>query len=41
MLFHRVAVCPGHIDNLAVGDPPMRFRQVENLDGKFRQPLDH
>ena len=41
MLLHRVAVCAGHIDNLAVGDPPMRFRQFENLHGKFRQPLDH
>ena len=26
MLLHRVSVCAGHIDNLAVGDPPMRFR---------------
>jgi hypothetical protein len=26
MLLHRVTVCAGHIDNLAVGDPSMRFR---------------
>ena len=41
MLLHRVAVCAGHIDNLAVGDPPVRFRQFENLNGKFWHPLDH
>ena len=26
---------------LAVGNPPMRFRQFENLHSKFGQPLDH
>jgi hypothetical protein len=41
MLFHRVAVCAGHIDNLAVGNPPMRLRQFGNLHRKFGQPLDH
>ncbi|MEO7568302.1 MAG: hypothetical protein ABIT16_01385, partial [Croceibacterium sp.] len=41
MLLHRVAVCAGHIRYLTICDPPMRFRQFENLNGKFGQPLDH
>ena len=41
MLFHRVAVCARHIGHLAVGDPPVRFCQFENLHGEFGQPLDH
>ena len=41
MLLHRIAVCARHIHDLAFGNPPMRFRQLENLHRKFGQPLDH
>ena len=41
MLLHRVAVCASDIDNLAIGDPAMRFRQFENVNGQLGQPLHH